>query len=286
MQASLDEMLRAIPVLRRQHRPLRPAARDHRRGRPGRRPGARPPGDGAALRRHRRAAAGAARMSASDSTARPGLALNHRGGDMTRNDRHLSTEQLVAAIDDGDDRHRRRRVHRHAGPAAGQAAARRRTSVDEVLGHGTEGCNYLLGVDVDMNTVDRLRDVLVGEGLRRHGVRARPRHHPAAAAPARLRRWCSATWPGSTGAPVVPVAAHDPARPSRSRGRRAAGFVALAGTELEFILFNDTYEEAWDAGYQRPDAGQPVQRRLLDPRHHPGRAAAARHPQHHVRRRA
>jgi glutamine synthetase len=30
----------------------------------------------------------------------------------------------------------------------------------------------------------------------------------------------------------------------------AAGFTAFAGTELEFILFNDTYEEAWDAGYQ------------------------------------
>ena len=26
--------------------------------------------------------------------------------------------------------------------------------VDVVLDHGTEGCNYLLGVDVDMNTVD------------------------------------------------------------------------------------------------------------------------------------
>src|ERR1044071_3541210 len=26
--------------------------------------------------------------------------------------------------------------------------------VDEVLAHGTEGCNYLLAVDVDMNTVD------------------------------------------------------------------------------------------------------------------------------------
>ncbi|MGI8590049.1 MAG: glutamine synthetase, partial [Nakamurella sp.] len=25
--------------------------------------------------------------------------------------------------------------------------------VDEVLAHGTEGCNYLLSVDVDMNTV-------------------------------------------------------------------------------------------------------------------------------------
>ncbi len=29
-----------------------------------------------------------------------------------------------------------------------------------------------------------------------------------------------------------------------------AGFTALAGTELEFILFNTTYEEAWTANYQ------------------------------------
>ena len=29
-----------------------------------------------------------------------------------------------------------------------------------------------------------------------------------------------------------------------------AGFVALAGTELEFIVFDTTYEEAWNAGYQ------------------------------------
>ena len=26
--------------------------------------------------------------------------------------------------------------------------------LDEVVPHGTEGCNYLLAVDVDMNTVD------------------------------------------------------------------------------------------------------------------------------------
>ena len=26
--------------------------------------------------------------------------------------------------------------------------------LEEVLGHGTEGCNYLLAVDVEMNTVD------------------------------------------------------------------------------------------------------------------------------------
>ena len=58
---------------------------------------------------------------------------------------------------------------------------------DEVLAHGTEGCNYLLAVDVDMNTVAGLRDVVLGHRLRRHDVRARPGHHPAAAAPARHR---------------------------------------------------------------------------------------------------
>ena len=31
--------------------------------------------------------------------------------------------------------------------------------IEHVLPHGTEGCNYLLAVDVDMNTVDGYRDV-------------------------------------------------------------------------------------------------------------------------------
>ncbi|GMA88744.1 hypothetical protein GCM10025868_39940 [Angustibacter aerolatus] len=53
--------------------------------------------------------------------------------------------------------------------------------VDEVLPHGTEGCNYLLAVDVDMNTVGGYAMSLVGDRLRRHGVRARPRHAAAAA---------------------------------------------------------------------------------------------------------
>jgi len=37
-----------------------------------------------------------------------------------------------------------------------------------------------------------------------------------------------------------------------AQAARAAdmGFVAYAGTELEFILFDDTYEQAWDAGYR------------------------------------
>jgi len=37
--------------------------------------------------------------------------------------------------------------------------------LDQVLGHGAEGCNYLLAVDVEMKHRGRLCDVLLGEGL-------------------------------------------------------------------------------------------------------------------------
>ena len=57
------------------------------------------------------------------------------------------------------------------------------------------------------------------------------------------------------------------------------GFTAQVGTELEFIVFKDTYEQAWDRELPRADPGQPVQHRLLGPRHRPHRAPAAPHPQ-------
>jgi glutamine synthetase len=71
---------------------------------------------------------------------------------MTRNDRHLTVEELTARIGSGEldtvvvaftDMQGRLQGKRLHG----------RYFIDEVLGHGTEGCNYLLGVDVDMNTV-------------------------------------------------------------------------------------------------------------------------------------
>src|SRR5438270_7665818 len=65
----------------------------------------------------------------------------------------LSVDELRAAVAGGDidtvvvaiaDRHGRLQGKRfHA-----------RFFVDHVLEHGTEACNYLLAVDVDMNTVD------------------------------------------------------------------------------------------------------------------------------------
>ena len=69
--------------------------------------------------------------------------------------------------------------------------------LDTVLEHGTEGCNYLLAVDVDMNTVD---GYAISSWERGYGDMefvldlapcTRCRGCPA-------RRWSSATWPGWT----------------------------------------------------------------------------------------
>ena len=50
-------------------------------------------------------------------------------------------DTVAVAITDMQGRLQGKRIHAHF-------------FVDEILGHGTEGCNYLLSVDVDMNTVN------------------------------------------------------------------------------------------------------------------------------------
>ncbi len=164
-----------------------------------------------------------------------------------RNDRHLSVEQLAARIDSGDidtvvvaftdmqGRLQGKRLH---------GAYFR----DEVLGHGTEGCNYLLGVDIDMNTVAGYAITSWDKGygdmefvLDEGTFRVLP-HLPATA-----MVQCDLAWPD--GSPVV----QSPRAILQAQIDKAAemGFVALAGTELEFILFEDTYEAALSANYQR-----------------------------------
>ncbi|MEU6760656.1 glutamine synthetase family protein [Streptomyces sp. NPDC046685] len=119
--------------------------------------------------------------------------------------------------------------------------------LDEVLPHGTEGCNYLLAVDTDMNTVDGYE---MSSWDRGYGDFAM---HPDLAT---LRR---IPWnPGSAfvladlawndGSPVVAA----PRQILRRQLERLAehGYTAMVGTELEFMLFQDTYEQAWNAGYR------------------------------------
>ncbi|MEU3946984.1 glutamine synthetase family protein [Streptomyces sp. NPDC029526] len=119
--------------------------------------------------------------------------------------------------------------------------------LDEVLRHGTEGCNYLLAVDADMNTVDGYAmsswetgygDFAMFPDL--DTLRRLPWNAGTALAVADL------AW--ADGSPVV-AAPRQILR--RQLDRLAAlGHTARVGTELEFIVFRDTYEQAWDAGYR------------------------------------
>ncbi|MGI5215495.1 glutamine synthetase family protein [Plantactinospora sp. CA-290183] len=119
--------------------------------------------------------------------------------------------------------------------------------LSDVVGHGSEGCNYLLAVDVEMNTVD---GYAMSSWERGYG--------DFAMVPdlATLRRvpWQPGTamlladlaW--SDGAEVVA----SPRQILRRQLERLAGhgLSAYAGTELEFVLYRDSYEDAWRRGYR------------------------------------
>ena len=119
--------------------------------------------------------------------------------------------------------------------------------LDEVAEHGAEGCNYLLAVDVEMNTVEGYRDVLVGARLRR--LLDAP--GPVDAAPGALAGG-DRDVPGRPGlggrSPVVA----SPRQVLRAQLARLAerGWRTNASTELEFLVFRDSYEAAWHKGYR------------------------------------
>ncbi|MBA2763874.1 MAG: glutamine synthetase [Thermoleophilaceae bacterium] len=119
--------------------------------------------------------------------------------------------------------------------------------LDEVSTHAAEGCNYLLAVDVDMNTVEGYAmssweqgygDFVMKPDL--ETLRPIPWQDGTALLMADLE-WLDGT-------EVTP----SPRQILRRQLARLAerGLIALAGTELEFIVFEDTYEEAWKRGYR------------------------------------
>jgi glutamine synthetase len=119
--------------------------------------------------------------------------------------------------------------------------------LDAVVENGAEACNYLLAVDVDMNTVG---GYAMSSWERGYGdfemtpdldtLRPIPWHEATVLCLADLR------W--GDGAPVAP----SPRQILRAQLDRLAerGLQALAGTELEFIIFRDTYEEAFEKGFR------------------------------------
>jgi Glutamine synthetase len=119
--------------------------------------------------------------------------------------------------------------------------------LDEVLEHGTEGCGYLLAVDAEMNTVDGYAMASWSTGYGDFVLRPDP---------ATLRR---VPWHPGTALLLADLVWHDGAPVAaaprqilrRQLDRLAAhGYTAHVGTELEFIVFKDTYEQAWDARYR------------------------------------
>ncbi len=113
--------------------------------------------------------------------------------------------------------------------------------VDEVAAHGAEGCNYLLAVDVDMNTVQGFAmsswETGYGDFVFRpdlSSLRRLPWLERTALVVADLE-WIDGS----------PVAASPRQILRRQLDRLAErGWRANIGSELEFLLFRDSYDEA------------------------------------------
>jgi glutamine synthetase len=119
--------------------------------------------------------------------------------------------------------------------------------LDEVVEHDAEGCNYLLAVDVDMNTVE---GYAMSSWERGYGdfvfkpdletLRVVPWQEGTALA------MCDLEWEDAT--PVVASPRQILKRQLERLSER--GLEAFVGTELEFLVFMDTYEEAWRKRYR------------------------------------
>jgi glutamine synthetase len=164
---------------------------------------------------------------------------------MANGDGLITLKQLEAAVDRGDIDTVAVAITDMQGRLQGKRLAAR-YFLNEVAQHGTEGCNYLLAVDVDMNTVE---GYAMSSWERGYGDFVM---EPDMAT-LRLTPWQPGTallladlhW--EDGTDVV-------ASPRQILRRQLArlsdlGLTAYIGTELEFIVFKDTYEQAWDKRY-------------------------------------
>lgn len=158
---------------------------------------------------------------------------------------NLTTAELNAAIDSGEIDTVVVAFPDAQGRLVGKRVAARFWR-DEVLPHGAEACNYLLSVDVDMNTVDGYAmsswekgygDMLLVPDL--DTLRRVPWQEGTALVMADL------AWEDR--APVV----QSPRGILNAQRARLAerGLTPYVGTELEFIVFDDSFRDAWAKGY-------------------------------------
>ena len=119
--------------------------------------------------------------------------------------------------------------------------------LDETVANRAEGCNYLLAVDVEMETVGGYRMTSWESGYGDFVFEPD------------LDTLRPIPWLEKTALCMADVRWHDgsdvAASPRQILRRQLArlaerGWSAKVGTELEFLLFRDTYEAAWKRGYR------------------------------------
>ncbi|MGM1059549.1 glutamine synthetase family protein [Saccharothrix sp. Mg75] len=158
----------------------------------------------------------------------------------------LAVEELRVLVDSGEIDTVLVAVVDMQGRLQGKRCAAR-YFVDEVMEHTAEGCDYLLAVDVEMNTVEGYAssswDSGYGDLVMRPDLST-------------LRR---VPWHEGTALVMCDIVTEDdepvavsPRQILRRQLDRLAerGLTAFVGTELEFIVFDTTFEEAWNSGYR------------------------------------
>lgn len=143
-------------------------------------------------------------------------------------------DTVIVAFTDMQGRLQGKRVHGHF-------------FLDHVLQDGVEGCSYLLAADVEMNTLDGFEMTSWESGYGDFEFlldTATLRRAPGESAAAMVQ--CDLVWNDGSGS-VRP----SPRSMLTSQIEAAAqqGFEAFAGTELEFIVFENSYDDAWDRRY-------------------------------------
>ena len=119
--------------------------------------------------------------------------------------------------------------------------------LDEVVPNATEACAYLLAVDTEMNTVDG------------YEITSWERGYGDFVLVPDLSTLRLIAWQPGTALVLADVKTidHSPVSVSPRQVLKAQlakaqdkGWTALSGTELEFVVYEGSYEQAWDADYR------------------------------------
>jgi glutamine synthetase len=119
--------------------------------------------------------------------------------------------------------------------------------LEEVTGHGVEGCNYLLALDMDMEPLPGYEMANWEDGYGDFGIQ--PDMTTLRAIP----------WLDRTALVLCDVVNHDGSPVVASPRQiliavyekaREMGFTPYAASELEFYLYKESYAEAWEKGYK------------------------------------